>query len=106
MATLEAKEKDLRTIVTDGFARMDSEFKSVRKEMRERFAEHEEQIDTLAVSLNNMHEEMNQRFGRLETRVDSLEEKFDKMNWKLNHVSAKIDAMDPKLDRILAALAL
>ncbi len=88
MATLEAKEKDLRTItmdgfaemrtkfqwVEDGFARMDKEFQLVHK----KFAQHEEQIDFLAVELVN--------------RTDRLEKKFD--------------AMAAKIDLIYKALAI
>lgn len=88
MATLEAKEKELRTIVTDGFSRMD-----------QKFAEHEDQIDTLAIEVQNLRTEMNQRFDRVDHR-------FDQMDYRFLKIENRLNSMDPKLDLILNALAI
>lgn len=85
MATLEAKEKDLRTIVIDGFA-----------QVREQLNAHEEQIDTLAIEVQSLRTEMHKGFDRVDNRIDRLEKKMD----------SKFDAVHGKLDLILNALAL
>lgn len=59
MASLEAKEKELHTIVIDGFS-----------EMRAKFSQVDEQIDFLAVELV--------------TRTDRLEKRMEKMDRKLD----------------------
>ncbi len=104
MATLEAKEKDLRTIVTDGFIRMDNEFQWVRDNfarmdakfveidnnfqwVRQRFTQVDEQIDLLALELV--------------TRTDRLEAKMDK---GFADVYRKMDKGFAKIDRICEAL--
>ncbi len=85
MATLEAKEKELRTIVTDGFVSMETQFSEVRNQLNA----HEEQIDTLAIEVQSLRSEMNQRFDKLEKKMDN-----------------KLDTVHGKLDLILNALAL
>ncbi|MBI4122359.1 MAG: hypothetical protein HY461_03430 [Parcubacteria group bacterium] len=67
---LQTNEKDIRTLIKEGFASMD-----------EKFAWHDEQIDTLAIEINVIHK-------------------------ILGSIKLGQDKINVKLDRILDALAL
>lgn len=68
MAYLEAKEKDLRTIVIEGFESIDAQFSEVHKVLKG----HDELIDTLAI-------EMHEKTKKIDTKLDILNGNMNKL---------------------------
>lgn len=88
MAKIEAKEKDLRTVVTDGFA-----------EMRDKFAK----VDTQFQWVRDGFATMNHKFKQVDDQIDLL---ATEMVLRTDRLEKRMDKIDGKLDRIMQALAI
>ena len=96
MSVLQGKEKDLRTITTDGFAKTDNFYSWVRNQFEQtnqrfvaidkHFESIEDQIDTLAVATNHRFDGLEGRLDKLDGRVDRLERHATDTNVKLDKI--------------------
>lgn len=115
MSVLQAKEKDLRTIMADGFAKADDfhiwvrskfeesgkKFGEVNQNFREvnqkfaqidqRFIDLEDQIDTLATQTNICFDSLEKRMDKTDARIDVIDNKFDILDQRTKDTNLKID---------------
>ncbi len=102
MSVLQGKEKDLRTVVADGFAKADH----FAVWTRNQFVRLEDQIDALAIVTND-------RFDGLERRMDKMDGRMDKLDGRMGQFDGRMDRLERhatdtnvKLDKILNYLAI
>lgn len=82
MSVLQGKEKDLRTIVADGFAKADT----FTVWARNQFVRLEDQIDALAIATNDRFDGLERRMGQFDGRMDRLERHATDTNAKLDKI--------------------